>query len=495
MAWSEEESRVVEWQRLWDEPLWVDPETEEGKQVLERTAELAWEQLQFSNSTRLTIVAKAGTQPQCTYTEATYPKLTAKTLRTFLSYAIGNGYELHHVELGEVTDELPELDTEMFVRPLANDPVHLQQPRPGLVPVYRLEKAIPGLQQSARIWYEKLDEALGNNAWLTSKVAPSTFTCDRYDEFTLPVVADGDHLIAAEKDEDQYEQFKGVLEYAFDNEDVGPPTRLLDVSIACAGGTIHLSDEVKVASLVKQYDINCDEGPTVDEPIPSNFDWSQLRHKDELLADMSAAEVAEGKRWMKPRLASLKELANSTRSDLNEVVARLEAYEDYPHPRIQQLVQRVLLYVAQHPEYGIDMKPKQQEKKTITCSLSTTQNPIGKLVSFMVSTTGSIEWDCRIVGEDEREIDVQVAMLFAGLTEVLHLRKVWHFLEHNNDDEVELTDDVAVIVDNQELFDCVWHNNYKLSSPELVEKFQFIQENLNQTDWQFAMASEHAVSN
>ncbi|CAN3375126.1 hypothetical protein DIURU_005386 [Diutina rugosa] len=495
MVWSEEESRVVEFQRLWDEPLWVDPETDEGKQVLERTAELAWKQLQFTNDTRLTIVAKEGTQRQSTYTEARYPKLTPKTLRAFLSYAIGNGYQLHHVELGDVTDELPDLDIKMFVRPLPNDPILSEQPRPGLVPVYKLEKAIPGLHQSPRIWYEKLDEVLGDNAWLSSEEAPSTFTCNRYDENTLPVVADGDHLIAAEKDEGQYERFKGVLDYAFDNEDVGPPTRLLDINIACDDDEIHLSDEIKVASLVKQYNINCDEGPTVDEPIPANFDWSQLRNKAELLAEMSAEEIAEGKQWVQSRLASLKALANSTRFDLNEVVARLEAYQEYPHPRIQKLVQQVLLYVAQHPENGIDMGSKQEDKKTITCNVSTTQNPSGKSVSFVVSTTGNIEWGCQIVGEYEREIDVQVAVLFAGLTEVLHLRKVWHFLEHNNDEEVELTDDVAVIVDKQELFDCVWHNNYKSSSSELVEKFQFIQENLNQKEWQFATASEQAAFN
>lgn len=363
-----------------------------------------------------------------------------------------------------------------------------------MVPVYKLGTAIPGLHQSPRIWSEKLNEVLGDNAWLSSEEAPRTFTCDRYAEYTLPVVADGDHLIAAERDEDQYEQCKGVLDYAFGNEDVSPPTRLLDINIACDDSEIHLSNEIRVALLVKKYDIRCDEEPTVDKPILANFDWSQLRDKAEL-ADMNAEEIAEGKQWMQPRFVLLKELANSTRFDLNEVVARLEAYQEYPHPRIQKLVQKVLLYVAHHPENGIDLGSKHEDKKTITCTVSTTQNPSRKLVSLVVSTTGNIEWGCQIVGEDEREIDVQVAVRFAGLTEVLHLRKVWHFLEHNNDEEVELTDGVAVIVDNQGLFDCVWHNSYKLNSSELVEKFQFIQENLNQNDWQFAMASEQAASN
>lgn len=46
---------------------------------------------------------------------------------------------------------------------------------------------------------------------------------------------------------------------------------------------------------------------------------------------------------MKARLHALAEIAQSTRHDTNEVVAKSLSFSDHPHLLIQRMVQRVML--------------------------------------------------------------------------------------------------------------------------------------------------------
>lgn len=468
------------------QPEWVDPTTEEGKRKLDRTVGLRWQYDTDANGHKTaTVTAEGNKQAKHTYKETSAPTLSMKLLRVIISYAVFAQYRLHEIEIAHAFKYAP-VDTEMYVLPLPTDPVTSdKRVNQGLVPIYKLNKAISGLKQSQRLWWDLFLAFMASLGFVTSSEAPCVFVLHTSLTTKLVVGMFVDDLIVAANDQRSYDWFLTKLNLKFVANDLGQPNQYLGLDIIYNGKTIDINKSTYIKKLITKYSLDPNAGAKLKDPVPKTFDWSRFDDKDKLMANMSDEDIAEGKRFMNQRMGVLNDLANACRDDIAEVVKKLSQFQNYPHVLIQRLVQRVLLYVAQTPEKGIRYDREHLLPTLINCFSGKFAPSQVKRLHYTLFTTGHVLWNSREIKATDREIDVQFAVLFDALDDIFWLRKVWGLLTQATTEERRLTDDVGLLTDSMEMFDHIADNDYRHSSREVMAQFKRAQALLTLHRWLF----------
>lgn len=195
---------------------------------------------------------------------------------------------------------------------------------------------------------------------------------------------------------------------------------------------------------------------------------------------MTADEIAKGKKLMAERLDALAELAKSSRHDIDEVVTKLSLFKDYPHPLLQQMVQRVMLYVAQTPDYGIDYKPINRQLKwlrTLNAKMGTFV--VDSVVMASVYLAGKMWWICESVDESQPEIDTHVAILMAAVSWMMGTAVVLEFFDTGN---ATPSSDARVRLTSGDLIESISFD-FTLSDPKGVEQFDLIVRSFRGLQW------------
>jgi hypothetical protein len=116
-------------------------------------------------------VAKGYSQVECLdFNETFAPIARFESIHILLAYATHHGFMLYHMNVkssflnGPIKEEVyaeqpPDFESEKY-------PNH----------VYKLHKALYGLRQEPRVWYECLRDSLIKNGFMTGKVDSTLFT-------------------------------------------------------------------------------------------------------------------------------------------------------------------------------------------------------------------------------------------------------------------------------------------------------------------------------
>lgn len=477
-------------------PQWVDPQTPEGKRKLERTVGLRWQHDTAADGSKLsTLIAEGNKQPKETYgSDISAPTLSMKLLRTIISYAVYYQMQFHKVEVKHAF-MYADLDTELYVNPPPKDPILADNRiKLGLTPIYKLNKAMQGLKQSHVRWYEHLRKFMVAIGFKTSPDAPAVFVANVNFIFnTIIVGVFGDELFVVTLHPESYTWFQTQLNRYFEIKEFYRPKKFMGLDISYEKESVKISKKTQIEKLIKKYSLDPKAGGKLDSPIPAKFDWSRFDDKENLIAKMSDDDLAEGKKWMNLRMGALNDLANTCREDISKYVAKLSQFQDYPHLLIQRLVQRVLLYVAQTPDKGVLYNRALLHPTIINCWTGRFAPAQCSILKYFIYTTGNITWGSREIKSSATEMDDRFTILFKAMDEIYWIRRVWLFLKRGRDDKDLLTDEVAVLIDDEDMFDHFVNNDYKLSSNELMDKFRPAQKLLTSHKWMFGPIDPNPV--
>lgn len=479
-------------------PEWVDPKLIKGKRKLSKTVELEWDTaVPFDDSDLIQkLTVKEGTQAKHTYNAIDAPKVSMKTLRMFINFVVTNDYDINLTRI-EHAYKYTTLDTEMYVHPLPDDPITThKRARQGLVPIYRLNTALPGLKQSRKLWYDLFSKFMKGLGYVTSSKAEGVFILsdpnvsstdnDGMGDTEVAVIVEGEELLVASRDGRAYIGFLSLLGQKFTAEDWGFPNYFMEIDINHDNTGISIADTPRLNDLVEKFDIPHIE-TKVATPLPKNFDWSRFRDKDKLIKEMTPQEIAEGKKWMRERIADLTELANSCTHDIFQPVGTLSTYIDYPHILIRRLVQRVLVYLLQHLDWGCDYTRfyREENPASLTCFSGILYDSGKYLVCYNIFCAGNLSWACREISPTDDPLDVQITVLADAVDEVLRLQQVWLFLNYGSRADANPMDDVVILVNNEEVFFCVQNDFVELLSDELKLRVRTMQDLFWDRGWRF----------
>ncbi|KAA8897549.1 hypothetical protein DIURU_005148 [Diutina rugosa] len=475
MSWKEREQAAIERFQVLSQSESIDPTTAEGRRKLRRAVRLQWRRHDRPNGEqRYLLTAPPLARLESTTDDNSVPVLTREMMRFVLSYAVDHRFEIRHLEI-EDAFKYAELDVEAYAYSEAKPAgiIHPVVAENKPVSLAKINKAIMGWAQAVPLWYAYFYKSLEKIGLITTKYAKGVYTHFGEGTIQLIVAVNNDQLLVASRDDSSYTWFVDQLRQAtFEVGEYGRPTRFMNIDFTYpSDGVVHLCDRPQVAAFIKKFNIDPSRGPRLEEPIPAQFDWSRFDDKQKLCENMTANQIARGKTWMEVRLNELAEISHSTRHDINEVVAKLFSFSDHPHLLIQRMVQRVMLFVAQTPDHGMDFKPRKRRSKTsrtLTCKSGTFN--IAGVVSASVYSAGKMWWKCLLYNETKSEIDNHLDILSEAVTWVLDTAAVLRFFESGNV-KASPSSEVSIRLGSNELVSALYHKCYTSPDPSYMDTF------------------------
>ncbi|KAA3482658.1 Retrovirus-related Pol polyprotein from transposon TNT 1-94 [Gossypium australe] len=164
--------------------------------------------------------------PGCDFKEKFSPVVKPATIRTILSVVVSKGWPLRQVNVNN--DFLNrDLTDEVFTQQL---PRYVQSGPNGEPLVCRLTKALYGLCQAPRVWFDKLKHFLLSVGFILSKSDASLFV-NVMSAFTLYVLVYVDDIIVTGSLSDSINIFVQQLHSEFSLKDMGNLHYFLDIEV------------------------------------------------------------------------------------------------------------------------------------------------------------------------------------------------------------------------------------------------------------------------
>jgi hypothetical protein len=192
------------------------------------------------------------------YDETFAPTLRSTTFRFMCAFCIKNGLALHQMDVSTAF-LVPELDYVIFMNLPEQDLVSEHLPafrRPKLV---RLDKALYGLVNSPRLWYQHLSKTLKSMGFAQSAsdpclwVRPSAGPSGSGLPAAIAIFVD-DCAIAAPAGE--IDSIKAQLTARYSMTDGGPVSWFLGVRVTRTPDTISLSQSATIRQLLSEYSMS-----------------------------------------------------------------------------------------------------------------------------------------------------------------------------------------------------------------------------------------------
>lgn len=276
------------------------------------------------------IVAMGNLQkPGRDFNESYAPVVNELTLRVLFSLCVQYGLDLHQIDIKTafLNSELEE-----------GEEVYIAQPPGYVVPgkedyVYRLNRAIYGLRQSAARWYEHLSKIMESIGLRRSKSDRCLFFGNIDGQLVIVACYVDDCLIGGTSLKAVQKVKKKIAE-AVQITDKGPVHHFLnlDIDYDCKSKSLFISQSHYIKQLLR--DTGMEECAGAKTPI--------VPGQDAFTAD---GELFEDVAWYQMVMGRLIYLATHSRPDICFVVSRLCAFMQCPTKQHVEMVKRVIRYL------------------------------------------------------------------------------------------------------------------------------------------------------
>lgn len=192
------------------------------------------------------LVAKGYSQEYGIDFEEIYAPVTKlETVRILLALAAHNGWQVHHMDVktaflnGEILEEVYVMQPEGFEK------------RGQELKVYKLLKALDGLRQAPRAWYEKLNKCLVSLGFQKCPYEHAVYTRKSKGD-TIIVGVYVDDLLITGTGVNFIEDFKNEMNTKFDMSDLGKLTYYLGLEVEQGNGFIELKQSAYARKILEK---------------------------------------------------------------------------------------------------------------------------------------------------------------------------------------------------------------------------------------------------
>ncbi|GJW58306.1 putative ribonuclease H-like domain-containing protein [Tanacetum coccineum] len=279
------------------------------------------------------LVAQGYTQEEgIDYDEVFAPVARIEAIRLFLAYASFMGFIVYQMDVKSA-----------FLYGTIEEEVYVCQP-PGFEDpqfpdkVYKVEKALYGLHQAPRAWYETLSTYLLENRFRRGLIDKTLFIKKSKGDILLVQVYVDDIIFGSTK-KSLCIEFEGLMHKKFQMSSMGELTFFLGLQVMQRDDGIFISQDKYVADILKKFDFSSVK--TASTPIETN---------KALLKDEEAEDVDV--HLYRSMIGSLMYLTAS-RPDIMFAVCACARFQVTPKTSHLHAVKRIFRYLKGQPKLGL----------------------------------------------------------------------------------------------------------------------------------------------
>ncbi|KAJ9555635.1 hypothetical protein OSB04_010249 [Centaurea solstitialis] len=306
------------------DPSWIEAMQEE---LLQFVLQHVWD----LNKARL--VAQGYTQEEgIDYDDVFAPVARIEAIRLFLAFASYKGFKVYQMDVKSA-----------FLYGIIDEEVYVSQP-PGFEDpkypdkVYKLRKALYGLHQAPRAWYDTLSSYLLENKFERGVIDKTLFIKRTKSDMLLVQIYVGDIIFGSTKD-DMCKEFEELMHKKFKMSSMGELTFFLGLQVKQKPEGIFTNQSKYVASMLQKFGMN--------DAKPASTPMETHKH---LTADVEGEEVDV--HHYRSMIGSLMYLTAS-RPDIMFVVCVCARYQVRPKESHLHAVKRIFKYLKGQPRLGL----------------------------------------------------------------------------------------------------------------------------------------------
>lgn len=258
------------------------------------------------------------------------------TIRVVLSLALTFGWSIRQLDVNNT-----------FFHGDLNETVYTHQP-PGFIDSTRpdhiclLSKAIYGLKQSLRAWFNTLSTTLLDFSFVGSQYDPSLFVLTS-NGHTLVVLVYVDDILVTDSNSTLMAELIATLHSRFALKDLGHLHYFLGIEVSSSTNGFHLSQTKYIGDLLNRANmVN-----TKPCPSPMSANTSLSKFDEDPLEDPHLYRTIVG----------ALQYTTITRPDITFAVNKVSQFMHNPTTSHWTSVKRILHYLAGSPSHGIFIKP------------------------------------------------------------------------------------------------------------------------------------------
>ncbi|KAI3827838.1 hypothetical protein L1987_01925 [Smallanthus sonchifolius] len=266
------------------------------------------------------------------YTEVYALVARIEAIRLFLAYATYVGFKVYQLDVKSA-----------FLYGKVHEEVYVTQP-PGfedphnINKVYKLDKALYGLHQAPRAWYETLSKHLLSNGFDRGRIDSTLFIRKAGGDILLVQVY-VDNIIFGSTNEGMCREFEKVMKSKFEMRNMGELSFFLGLQVSQRENGIYLHQTKYVQDILSKYKMS--DGTTYGTPIPVNHGL----HPDRDGKDVDS-------RLYRGMIGSLMYLTAS-RPDIMFAVCLCSRFQSQPKESHMIAVKRIFRYLKGKPQLGL----------------------------------------------------------------------------------------------------------------------------------------------
>lgn len=276
------------------------------------------------------LVAKGFTQKQgIDYNETFSPVVRYSSIRALLAVAAEYEMEVEHLDVKTA-----------FLNGDLEETVYMEQPEAFMVKgkenkIYRLHKAIYGLKQASKAWYEKINNVLCEKLMFTKSLSePCVYYKSNNGSIIIIALYVDDILLFSTSNSNEKAEIKKKLRTEFEITDLGPAKYILGMKICKHKDMITLDQSGYIERVLQKFKMeDC-------KPSATPMETGVILNKPKESQDSSACNYD-----YRGLIGSLMYIAVGSRPDIAHAVSYLSQFNDCHTETHWKSAKRVLRYL------------------------------------------------------------------------------------------------------------------------------------------------------
>ena len=211
------------------------------------------------------LVAQGYVQTGEDFDDSFAPVARLEAIRMFLAFAAHHQFRVYQMDVKSA-----------FLNGTLEEEVYVKQP-PGFIDekhphwVYRLDKALYGLRQAPRAWYDTLTKHLLKNGFKRGAIDQTLFILRERGNILLVQIY-VDDIIFGSTDENMCKKFSKIMSTEYEMSLMGELTFFLGLQIKQTNDGIFINQEKYVRDILKKFDMNSSQTKSTPISAPLNID-------------------------------------------------------------------------------------------------------------------------------------------------------------------------------------------------------------------------------